>query len=156
MKYSLQKIFELIDAEKTETDYYYDISRGGDGVDYYLDLITGYSPEENVIISADCHEKRINNANIRFEEVDVDGILLYEYVGHCEDFKITRLESLNEAVNIMLGECGLLDMFTIDIIVIENGKKKSYCVRDMDGNIVHWEDIDRIKKQRSKIFVEWY
>ncbi len=57
---------------------------------------------------------------------------------------------------IMLGECGLLDMFTTDIIAIENGKKKSYCVRDMDGNIVHWEDIDRIKKQRSKIFVEWY
>ena len=36
MKYSLHKIFELIDEEKTENDFYYNLSRGGYGLDYYF------------------------------------------------------------------------------------------------------------------------
>ena len=55
----------------------------------------------------------------------------------------------------MLGKLGLSDMFTGDIVVIENGKRKKYKVKDTNGNILHWEDIDKINKQKIKMFIDW-
>jgi hypothetical protein len=155
MKYSLHKIFELIDEEKTENDFYYNLSRGGYGLDYYFNLITSYTPKEKIIINADCNKKKMDTSHIISEELDIDDILFYEYIGHNENYSISRLGSLDEAIKIMLGKLGLSDMFTGDIVVIENGKRKKYKVKDTNGNILHWEDIDKINKQKIKMFIDW-
>ena len=81
--------------------------------------------------------------------------MFYEYIGHNEDYKITRLRSLDETVKIMLSTTGLSAMFTGDIVVIEKGKRRRYYVKDVDGNILHWEDIDKRKKQGIEMFIEW-
>ena len=155
MKYSLQKIFEVIDEKKTEDDYYYDLS-GEFGVDYYFNLLTNYDPQGKVLLCADCHKKQSNNSDIRFEEIDVDGILLYQYFSHEEDYKIMRLKCFDEVLDIMYSEYGLLNIFIGDIVVIENGIKKRYHVKDADGNILYWGDIERIKKQGIEMIIEWY
>lgn len=156
MKYSIQKILELIDAEKNKDDYYFYLSKGGYGVDYYVNLITDYHPNESVIIRADCHKPKIYNKNIKFQEIDIDNILIYEYIGHNEDYTITQLDSLEKAIHILLGNCGLLNIFTGDIIVLEDGKRKNYYVRDTNGKILHWEDIEQIKKLELALYIDWY
>lgn len=154
MKCSLQKIFELIDEKKMEEDFYYDLS-GEFGTDYYFNLLTSYDPKGKVLLNADCRKKKICNVDIRFEEIDIDGILLYQYFSHDEDYKIMRVENFDKVMDVMYGDCGLLNTFIGDIVVIENGIKKRYYVKDADGNILNWEDIDRIKKQGIEMIIEW-
>jgi len=127
---------------------------GGEfGLDYYLDLITDFDPSKKVIVRADGNKNKLNSANIGKQEIDVDGILVYEYTCHNEDFIVTRVSNINEVMDIMFGSCGLKNMFSGDILIIENGKRKKYRVKDEYGNIVTCENIDKIRN--SKLDIEW-
>lgn len=155
MKYTLQKLFEVVDERKEEREFYYSLSSGGWGADYYLNRITSYNPNKKIIVSSDRNKEAIKNENIKYQEVEVDGLLLYEYISHTEEYIITRFTSIEEITDIICSEKGLLNMFSGDIIVIEDGRRKKYYVKDIDGDILNWSDIDRIKKQNIDIYIEW-
>ena len=155
MKCILQDLFGIIDEKKEKEEFYYALSSGDWGIDYYLSRITSFTPNEKTIISSNRNQKIVENKNIKYEEVEISGLLLYEYISHTEEYKITRLTSIDEAINIIYSENGLLNMFCGDIVVIENGHRKKYYVKDEFGGVLQWDDIDRIKKNGIKFFVEW-
>ena len=155
MKYTLQELFGVIDERKEKEEFYYALSSGGWGTDYYLSRITRFTPDEKIIISSSRNQKEPDNIDMKQQEVEIDGFLLYEYIPHTEEYQITRLSSLNEATNIICSEKGLLNMFSGDMIVIENGKRKKFYVKDTSGRLLTWDDIDRIKKHGIEFFIEW-
>ena len=155
MKYTLQEIFAIIDERKEKEEFYYSLSSGGWGVDYYLSRITSFTPDEKIIVRSNRNQKEIDYIDIAHQEIGVEGFLLYEYISHTEEYQITCLPSLNEVTNIIYSEKGLLDMFIGDMIVIENGKRKKFYVKDTSGRLLTWDDIDKIKKHRIELFIEW-
>ncbi|WP_242967952.1 hypothetical protein [Tepidibacter mesophilus] len=48
-------------------------------------------------------------------------------------------------------------MFTADIIVIENGKRKKYSIKDKKENVMNCEDFYRkdYKNLDNEYFLEW-
>ena len=156
MKYTLQEIFEIIDERKEKEEFYYVLSSGGWGADYYLSRITSFTPSEKIIVRSNRNQKEIDCIDIKHQEVEIDGILLYEYISHTEEYQITRFPSLDEVINIIYSEKGLLDMFIGDMIVIEHGKRKKFYVKDTSGRLLTWDDIERIRKHAVEFFIEWY
>ena len=154
MKYTLQELFEVIDERKEKEEFYYALSSGGWGANYYLNRITSFTPDEKIIISSNRNQKELDHMVMKQQEVEIDGFLLYEYISHTEEYQITRLLSLNEATNIICSEKGLLNMFTGDMIVIENGKRKKFYVKDASGRLLSRDDIDR-KRHGIKFLIEW-
>ena len=154
MKCTLQELFEIIDERKEKEEFYYALSSGGWGVDYYLSRITSFTPDEKIIISSSRNQKELDHIDMKQQEVEIDGFLLYEYISHTEEYQITRLPGLNEATNIICSEKGLLNMFTGDMIVIENGKRKKFYVKDVSGRLLSRDDIDR-KRHGIKFLIEW-
>lgn len=155
MKYTLQELFEIIDERKEKEEFYYTLSNGGWGAEYYLSRITSFTPDEKIIVSSNRNQKEINNIDIKHQEVEIDGILLYEYISHTEEYQITRLSDFSEITNVIYSERGLLNIFCGDIIVIENGKRKKFYVKDASGKLLTWDDIDRIKKHGIAFIIEW-
>ena len=155
MKYTLQEIFEIIDERKEKEEFYYALSSGDWGVDYYLSKLTSFTPDEKIIVRSNRNQKEIDYIDIAHQEIEVEGFLLYEYISHTEEYQITCLPSLNEVTKIIYSEKGLLDMFIGDMIVIENGKRKKFYVKDTSGRLLTWDDIDKIKKHRIELFIEW-
>lgn len=155
MKYTLKEIFEIIDERKEKEEFYYVLSSGGWGTGYYLSRITSFTPDEKIIVRSNRNQKEIDYIDIAHQEIEVEGFLLYEYISHTEEYQITCLPSLNEVTNIIYSEKGLLDMFIGDMIVIENGKRKKFYVKDASGRLLTWNDIDRIEKHGIEFFIEW-
>lgn len=157
MKYTLKQLFEVIDEVKTENEFFYSLAEGDLGTDYYLDLITDFDPEKKVVITADGNSKKISNPDIEEQLIEVNGVLVYEFISHNEDFKITRVKNIDEAIEIMLSPSGLYNMFSGDILIIENGKRKMYVVKDKYGNIVTCDNIDNLCKNNpdNHISIEW-
>ena len=104
MKYTLQEIFAIIDERKEKEEFYYSLSSGGWGVDYYLSRITSFTPDEKIIVRSNRNQKEIDYIDIAHQEIGVEGFLLYEYISHTEEYQITCLPSLNEVTNIIYSE----------------------------------------------------
>lgn len=155
MKYTLQQLFEVIDEKKEKEEFYCDLSSGGWGTDYYLDKITSFTPNEKTIISSERNKRKLEDKSIMFQQVEVDGLLLFEYISHTEEYTISRLESIDEATEVIYSESGVMNMFSGDIILIEDGKRKRFYVKDASGTILKWSDMESIKQRGDKIFVEW-
>lgn len=156
MKYTLQQLFEVIDEKKEKEEFYYNLSNGGWGADYYLDRITRFAPNDKIIISSERNKRRFEDKNIAFQQVKVDGLLLFEYTSHTEEYTISRLDSFDEATAAICGENGVLNMFSGDIIVIEDGRRKRFYVKDASGALLKWNDIESVHRRGEKIFVEWH
>ena len=156
MKYTLQELFEVIEERKEKEEFYYALSSGGWGADYYLRRITSYTPGEKIIVGSNRNQTEINHIDMKHQEVEIDGFLLYEYISHTEEFQITRLPDLDEATNIIYSEKGLLNTYSGDMILIENGKRRKFYVKDTCGGLLTWDDIERIRKHAIEFFIEWY
>lgn len=50
MKYTIRKLFEVIDEVKDEDEFFYQLDYGEKGADYFIELITNFSPKEKEII----------------------------------------------------------------------------------------------------------
>ena len=139
MKYSLKELFEVIDEKKTELEFYYD-DTGELGLDYYIDLITYFEPnnEKRIIegfAKSNKYEK-IKNLDKDLKQIDVSGLLVYSCISHLEDFYIERAKDIKEVEDYMYGGAGISNGFTGDIIVLENGKRKKFFIKDFEGNIL--------------------
>ena len=73
MKYSLQEIFEIIDERKEKGEFYYALSSGGWGAEYYLSRITSFIPDDKIIVNSDRNKKEIDHIDIKHQEVEIDG-----------------------------------------------------------------------------------
>lgn len=155
MEYTVKELFEIIDEVKNKDDYYYNIIKGGLGAEYYINLITEFNPDKNIIIRADRHNKSFTQIkDIKNKKINVDGILLYQYISHNEDFEIFRINDFDSLLEIMSGDDGLFDMFVGDMIIIENGKRRKFYVKDRDGAVLRWNEVDG--KSKDDIVIEWY
>ncbi|MHC1748031.1 MAG: hypothetical protein AB9856_06520 [Cellulosilyticaceae bacterium] len=157
MKYAIRKLFEVIDEVKDENEFFYELDGGDEGADYFIGLITNYSPTEKEIIKSDCHEQCLSNLSLEEQEVDVDGFLVFERMAHETDYRILRVNSIDEVEKIIFEKPGITNMFTADIVVLENGKRKKYYIRDKQGNILNFEDFYRkdYKDLDDEYFIQW-
>lgn len=157
MKYTIRKLFEVIDEVKDENEFFYELDSGDEGADYFIKLITNFSPREKEIIKSECHEQCLSNLSLGEQEVDVDGFLVFERMAHEEDYRILRVNSIYEVEKIIFGKAGITNMFTADIVVLENGKRKKYSIKDKKGNIINFEDFYRkdYKDLDDEYFLQW-
>lgn len=153
MKYTIRQLFEVIDEVKDKNEFFYDPYLGDEGADYFIGLMTNFSPREKEIIRSDCHEEYLNDINLGEEVIDVDGLLVFERMAHEEDYNISRVESIGEVEQIILGVSGITNMFTSDIVVLENGKRKKYSIKDKYGKILNTESF--CGELRDEYFIEW-
>lgn len=157
MKYTIRQLFEVIDEVKDEKEFFYELDGGNEGADYFIELITSFLPKEKEIIRSDCHEQYLNDLKLGEQELDVDGILILERMAHEEDYRILRVNTIGEVEKIIFGKAGITNMFTADIIVIENGKRKKYSIKDEKGNVMNCQDFYRkdYKNLDDEYFIEW-
>ena len=47
-------------------------------------------------------------------------------------------------------------MFSGDIILIEDGRRKKLYVKDAGGQLFHWSDIEKMRNQGNNILFEWH
>lgn len=157
MKYSIRQLFEVIDEVKDEKEFFYEFDGGDEGADYFIELITNFSPKEKEIIKSESYEHHLNDLSLEEQEVDVDGLLIFERMAHEEDYRIFRVNSIEEVEKIIFGKSGITNMFTADIIVIENGKRKKYSIKDKKGNVMNCEEFYRkdYKNLDDEYLIEW-
>ncbi len=157
MKYSIRQLFEVIDEVKDEKEFFYESDGGDEGADYFIELITNFSPKGKEIIKSECHEHHLNDLSLEEQEVDVDGLLIFERMAHEEDYRVSRVNSIGEVEKTIFGKAGITNMFTADIIVIENGKRKKYSIKDKKGNVMNCEDFYRkdYKNLDEEYLLEW-
>lgn len=157
MKYTIRQFFEVIDEVKDKNEFFYELDGGGEGADYFVELITNFEPKEKEIIRSDCHQKYLNDLSLAEQEISVGGLLIFERMAHEEDYRILRLNTIDEVKKIIFGQAGITNMFTADIIVIENGKRKKYSIKDKKGNVMNCEDFYKkdYKNLDDEYFLEW-
>ena len=153
MQYTLNELFKIIDEPKTPKDFFSPLAMGDLGTSYYLDLITSFTPDEKQIIEADGHKKRISNQELGDYVINAD-ILLYEFISHSEDFIINKMKDMNEVLETMLGPRGICNMFTGDMIIIRDGKRKKYRIKNRSGNIITCLDLPD-NSSAEDISIEW-
>lgn len=154
----LNKIVYYEKNERKEYEFYQeDIYGGIVDVEYYLKSITCVSPKEKFIIISDCHEeplsKTISINTIANQTINVDGIMIYYYVQHNEEYVLEKIEDYNELyceVKKILNNC-----FFDRLIVFVNGEIKDYCVKDQDGQIIHRDYDTEWLKDFGQIRIEW-
>ena len=167
MKYSLKRLFEIIDEKKSKFEFY-EANTGGFGIDYYIDLITYFEPTNDYnivngrhlnIIQAYYGVEKLKNLDKYLKQIDVNGILIYVYIPHVEEFEIFRVKNIKEAEKFMCSELGLLDVYyTGDIVILENGKRKKFFIKDFKGTILTWHDRHMLQDEDTGevlFTIEW-
>lgn len=137
--YTLEKLFQKIDECKKKEEFFYEIESGGEGADYYIELISDFEPQKDTLILADCHKNPLDDRSLRKECICVDGYLIFDLLAHDEDFRVFRVANIEDVEKFILGEEGIYNMFTRDIVVLENGIRKKYYINDKNGNRVGWQ-----------------
>ena len=155
MNYSVRELFEIIDQPRAVSDFYNVTADTGHGARFYLGLITAFEPNEKTILTADCHQLSLGASALADKMIDVSGLLLYRWIMHDDDFTVTRLENLAEAEDIMLSSCGVSNIFTGDIVVLENGVPRKYQVRGKYGTDLRWYDLEEHPEYFSDLKIEW-
>ncbi|ACD24040.1 hypothetical protein FDE76_07480 [Clostridium botulinum] len=143
MKYTIRQLFEVIDEVKDENEFFYELDGGNEGADYFIKLITNFSPKEKEIIRSECNEQYLNDLSLGEQKIWIGGFLIFERMAHEEDYRILRVNTMDEVEKIIFGKAGITNMFTADIIIIENGKRKKYSIKDKKGNVMNCEDFYR-------------
>lgn len=142
MFYSITELFQLIDQKKDRNEFYY--GNGGPfGIDYYIDRLTGFQPDDTKILWGYCEEAPIKGLDTDKKSIFVKEteILVFTYIGHTEDFEITRMEDLHMAIQYLYGPLGLSNPFNSDISLISGGQRLKYYVKDTGGHIMTQEEI---------------
>lgn len=139
--YSLEELFQNIDECKEPKEFFYEFESGGEGAEYYIELITDFEPQNNPLILADCHKEPLNDQSLDKEGICVDGYLIFDLLAHDEDFKVFRVANIEEVEKFILSDVGIYNMFTRDIVVLENGIRKKYYINDKNGNRVGWQQF---------------
>ncbi|WP_242967964.1 hypothetical protein [Tepidibacter mesophilus] len=98
MKYTIRQLFEVIDEVKDENEFFYKLDGGDEDVDGFIELITNFSPKEKEIIRSDCHEQHLNDLSLGEQRVVVDGLLIFERMAHEEDYRILRVNTIDESM----------------------------------------------------------
>ena len=155
--YSLENLFKNIDEVKDKEEFFYELARGGEGADYYIGLITDFEPENNNIILADCHKPKLYEWHLNKESICVDGFLVFQLWAHDEDFRVFRVDNINEVEKIILSGMGIYNMFINDIVVLENGIRKQYYINDKNGNRVGYQQFEQTKYTNLTFdyYIEW-
>lgn len=154
MKCTILELFNLIVQSREEVDYYKDDCLLE--IDDYLQLITSISPKEKKVIISDCHAEPLKEtidviANI---EIEVEGLMLYYFVIHDDEFVFIRINDYEELHYIM--SLKLENSFIGDMVVFENGKKKKFCVKDERGIILNYSMMElENREKRKNLIIEW-
>lgn len=142
MLYSLEQLFQLIDQPKNPHEFYSE-SSGDFGIDYYVNRITQFTPEENRIICGFGDEIPLHGLNTEKKTILIgdNEVILFLYSSHNEDFIIERHKSIGDVLEFMYSPAGIQNEFWGDIgIIYKNQRKKCY-VRTQAGNLVTKDDI---------------
>lgn len=152
MKRTVLELFNLVVQEKNEFDFYQE--NIGLEVEDYLESITSFLPREKRVITSKCHEEPLEESTntIANMSVEMEGLMVYYFVLHDDEFGFVRIENYNELYKIM--KLYLSNCFIGDLIVFENGKKKNYCVKDKKGEILHSPIQER--SMIDETIIEWY
>lgn len=142
----------MIVQKRTEMDYYQEDCLLE--IEDYLQSITSVSPKEKEIVISDCHKEPLNESidEIASKTIDVEGLIVYYFVIHDDDFRFVKMHDYDELYAVMRSR--LQNWFIGDLVVFENGKKKNYCVKNEKGKIVHYCLGER--EQEEKLEIEWY
>ncbi len=151
MTCTLLELFDTITQERRDIDYYQKCCLLE--TEEYLRSITSISDTEQKIIVSDCHEEPLNDAinEIACKTVEMDGLLVYYYIIHDDEFYFQKVKDYHELYDIMSAK--LKNRFIGDLVVFENGKKKNYYVKNDKGKIVHYHWDERIPEEK---IIEWY
>ena len=79
---------------------------------------------------------------------------MYEFISHSEDFIINKMKDMNEVLETMLGPRGICNMFTGDMIIIRDGKRKKYRIKNRLGNIITCLDLPD-NSSPEDISIDW-
>lgn len=152
MKLTVLELFNLVIQGKSAEDFFSEDARLE--MEDYLLSVTSFAPNEKIVIASNCHDEPLNvSADIMAHQlIDVDGLMVYYYIWHDDEFYFKRIKDDRELMNIM--KCCLYNSFIGDFIVFENGKKKKYCVKNEKGQIIHKYSGDSFMKE--DLFIEWY
>lgn len=152
MECTVLELFRLIVQKRNEVDFYQE--GAGLEMEDYLQSITKISPGEKSVIASDCHEEPLNEpiSVISGKTVKVDGLMIYYYILHDDEFRFLKIDNDNELYDMM--NHYLKNYFIGDLIVFENGKKKNYCVKNEQGEILHHSFGE--KNDGDKLVIEWY
>ena len=146
MLYSIQELFKLIDQHKSSDEFYSNFT-GGFGINYYINRITRFNPEENRIVCGFGEEIPLSGLDIEKKSILIkeNEAILFLYNLHNEDFMIDRQRSINDILEFMYSTGGIQNEFWGDIgIIYKNQRKKCY-VRTQSGNLVMKDDITKTK-----------
>ena len=151
MIYSLQQLFQLIDQPKSPHEFYSEYS-GDFGIDYYINRITRFTPEENRIICGFGDEIPLYGLNIEKKTIAIEDsdMLLFLYISHNEDFFIERQKSIDDVLEFLYSTNGIQNEFWGDIgIIYKNHRIKCY-VRTKTGHYMTKDDFDTIEYKDFK------
>ena len=157
MRYTVKKLFEIISEEKDENEFFYESGFDNENAEYFIKLITNFSPTEKVLIKSDCHDKYLNDFNLVEQEISVDGVIIFHRMAHEEDYTVCIINSIDEAKEIILGFGGITSMFTADIVILENGVRKKYCIKDKKGEVIKSTDFEKkdFNNLDDEYFLQW-
>lgn len=152
----MRKLFEIIAEGKNKKEFYSTSIDVYEDIEDYIDSITRYTPNDSILIEADCHNTILKDTipDLSAKKLNVDGLLLYYYILHDDDFAFMRIRDYDELLDFIYEN--ISNRFIGDIIVIENGKRKKYFIKDSNGQVLNWcWDISKIVEKRS-FTLEWF
>lgn len=155
MKCTILELFNLIVERREKIDYYQDDCILE--IEDYLQLITSISPKKRELIISDCHAEPLNESIdvIANKKVEVEGLVLYYFVIHDDEFVFLKIKDYEELYYIMSSK--LENSFIGDMVVFENGKKKNFYVKDEKGTIINYNMMEIEKREKRKnLKIEWY
>lgn len=150
MKLSLIDLLERIHGSQQPDDFFKeDVDLE---MEEYLEMITEYSPEGETIFASDCRTKR-KKIYADFDEkvIDMDGIIMFYYMLHDDDFYCKRVKNTEEMYSRLYE--AVRDPFIGELMVFENGVKRNYRVKNAFEEILHSES-DR--RKLHELIIEWY
>lgn len=150
MKLSLIDLLERIHGSQQPDDFFKeDVDLE---IEEYLEMITEYSPEGQTIFAADCRTKR-KKIYADFDEkvIDTDGIIIFYYILHDDDFRCERVRDMDEMYDRLYK--AIRNQFIGEFMVFENGVKRNYRVKNAFEEILHseWE-----RRKLHELIIEWY
>ena len=144
---NISELFEKIAKIKSEGDDYKNIKlKQEDQVEMYKKMMmSNYEINQNGLLNVydrvdifyderEAKDTKLNKENYNY--------LVYDLTGHNGEWKIIEFDNLKDVEEYILSPGGILNMFTAEIIVLENLKNKRYKVCEILKNKEEVEVFD--------------
>ena len=108
-----------------------------------------------VAFALTCEEKDGLDRELRSNNIE---FLLYDLIGHSGEWTLLEFDTLEEVEEYILNPGGILNMFTTEMIVLENLQNKKYKIYEVLENEEEVEVFDFAECSsniESKLIVKW-